>query len=229
MAKAKTENKEVAMFGDKAALPAYVTQDAALGHENVSAEDMAIPQIKLLQNISPEVEEIEGARAGQFLNSMTQELYDELFLVNLKFDRTYTVWKDRGLGGGKEGEFDSEEAAKSFVSTLPGSAEDYAINETAIHYVLIVDPETMKVTSPAIMYMDRSKLSASRAWNSQINMKSNGEAPRFASVWGIRPKKVTNKRNEHYYNIDIQFEGWVPDTLYPEVRKTFEGLTQQAA
>lgn len=232
MAKAKTETtteNNVVLFGEKATLPAYAQQDATMGHENVGAEDLALPQIKLLQAISNEVHEIEGAAPGMLLNTLTQELYENVYLINLKFDKTYTIWKDRDLGGGKMGDYDTEEAAKAALSTLPGSESDYAINETATHYVLIVNPETMQVESPAVMYMDRSKLSASRAWNSQINLKSNGQAPRFASVWQVGKKAVKNKRNETYFNLDIDFAGWAPESLYAEAKVNYEGFNKQAA
>ena len=51
-------------------------QDASSGLENIHQEDLATPRLKVLMQLSPEIEDIEGAKAGMIYNTVTNELYD---------------------------------------------------------------------------------------------------------------------------------------------------------
>ena len=49
-------------------------EDASSGLENVHQEDLATPRLKVLMQLSPELEDIEGAKAGMIYNTVTNEL-----------------------------------------------------------------------------------------------------------------------------------------------------------
>jgi hypothetical protein len=68
--KAKT-NGSVSLFGN----------DLSKGFENMTQEDMALPFVRILGQLSPQVTEgdakyIEGAKPGMIYNTVTSELYD---------------------------------------------------------------------------------------------------------------------------------------------------------
>ena len=43
--------------------------DAHSGLENISQDDLATPRLKVLMQLSPELEELEGAKAGMIFNT----------------------------------------------------------------------------------------------------------------------------------------------------------------
>ena len=50
--------------------------DAHSGLENIQQDDLATPRLKILMQLSPELEELENAKAGMVYNTVTNELYD---------------------------------------------------------------------------------------------------------------------------------------------------------
>ena len=74
--------------------------DAAQGAQNISQEDLALPFLKILGQLSPEVNKrdgkyVEGAEPGKIINTVTNALYDKLmsYLV---------ITKDNTLNGQTE-------------------------------------------------------------------------------------------------------------------------------
>ena len=60
--------------------------DANMGAQNISQEDLALPFLKILGQLSPEVNKrdgkyVEGAEPGKIINTVTNELYDKLSVV----------------------------------------------------------------------------------------------------------------------------------------------------
>ena len=64
----------------EAKLPALsldmMESDAHSGLENIQQDDLATPRLKILMQLSPELEELENAKAGMIYNTVTNELYD---------------------------------------------------------------------------------------------------------------------------------------------------------
>lgn len=200
-------------------MPAYLaeSQDKGLGNENVGSEDQAIPRISLLQALSPQIEEVEGAKTGLFHNSVTDELYEKLFVVNIAYKREYAVFRDRNKGGGFNGSFDSREEANEAIAELPGAASDYGIVETGKHACLIIDPETGEIKQPALLYFKSTALPVSRNWNSQITTIGK-DAPRFATIWELNSLKQSNDKGT-WYNWSISHAGWVNEDIYNEAKE----------
>ena len=98
-------------------VPAHVKEASGLGNENVGAEHLQTPRVKLLQQMNSEVDEnhdayVEGAKPGHFLNSVTNENYGtELYVINMHFKEDFVLWKKRDAGGGLVGTYNSQQAA----------------------------------------------------------------------------------------------------------------------
>lgn len=70
-----------------------------LGFEDDSMDDLIIPRIKIMQALSPEVQD-QKARVGDIVNSLTLErLNDKVFIPVCKFNN-HVYWRDRSEGGG---------------------------------------------------------------------------------------------------------------------------------
>lgn len=221
-------NAALALFSQDTAPPAHITDDMA-GNENVNTEDLAIPTIKLLQALNPEVADYEGPtedapRPGQFYNTATRELSSELYVINLFYRRGFPIFRDRKAGGGLYGQYDTLEAANEAMRQAPGSdaSGSYSINETHRHYLMTVDPVTGD-TSVGQFYMSGTKLNVSRQWNTSI-LQQHNDKPRFSSVWLMKPIKRSNNSGT-WYNPVVTFAGWTPEGLFEKAKTTYEAIS----
>ncbi len=90
----ETQAMEVFDYGD----------DAGQGYENQDMSDRKLPIIELLQSNSPEVTQSKGKRyAGQFHNTVTDEVYDEVYFVPAITDHCWLAFVPRDDGGGFRG------------------------------------------------------------------------------------------------------------------------------
>ena len=68
--------------------------DAQQGTQNISQEDLALPFLKILGQLSPEVNKrdgkyVEGAEPGKIINTVTNELFDKISVVPCHYKRQY--------------------------------------------------------------------------------------------------------------------------------------------
>ncbi len=90
----------VAMAVDDDAMAKF----AGMGAENVTADDVNIPRILLLQGLSPQLdsnksEYIDGAKVGQFVDNVGEIFGDNVDFVVCHFAKIYIEWhKERGKG-----------------------------------------------------------------------------------------------------------------------------------
>ncbi len=219
----------LALFGEHTGvMPAYLaqrTEDQGAGNEAVHGDDMAMPVLNLLNALSPQVEELEGAKAGMFHNSITDELYDSVNVINLNFIKDFAVFRKQNRGGGFNGSYPTKELADAHIATLSGNVDDYDVFETGKHIVLLLDDKGLPV-QPMLVRMKSTGLQVSRNWNAAINVEGKGAA-RFATVWKLEALKRTNSKGS-WYVMDPKFLGWAPETLYSEAKTVFEA-TKAAA
>ena len=165
--KAKT-NGSVALFGD----------DLSKGFENMTQDDLALPFVRILGQLSPQVTQgdakfIEGARPGMIYNTVTNDLFDGkkgIKVIPCYYKRDYPEWSDRGDGPGapvavhlpgspiiKTGKRDGSKIR------LPNG--NY-LEETASFYVMV---ETKTgAYAPALITMKSTQLNVSKKWNSMM-------------------------------------------------------------
>ena len=210
-------------------LPAFVSNIAikgnGTGNEKVRAGDLQIPRLSLLQDLSPEVSErkpefITGAKPGMILNKLTGELFESMFVINLRFDFAWTAWKKRKLGGGLFGTFTTEEEAVNALEAEGMDLGHYDLVESPTHYVLLLDDDG-KPTMPAIIDMPVTKAKVSRNWNSLI-AKQGDEYDRFAWVWLLESKFEENNNAQGYFNYGVKLLGAAPEELFEEAKRFHE-------
>ncbi len=102
--------------------------DAGQGFKNQTAEDYKLPFIALLQTGSPQVtgskgKGIDGAEAGMFFNTATQEIYPKGFeFVPATTMHHYVEWSPRNMGGGFVG---THEASSPIVIKAKSAAQKF--------------------------------------------------------------------------------------------------------
>ena len=96
-------SKQALMKKDEQALavPSFMAGDAGLGTENLGAGDVEIPRIKLMQKISPELEEVNNLKAGDFYHTLADlNLGPEVRVTPIYTDTRFILWRPRKNGGG---------------------------------------------------------------------------------------------------------------------------------
>ena len=211
-------------------LPAHLQQSGGLGNENVSSDHLQVPRIKQLQGISHEIDKyhanyIEGAEVGQWLLTSTNELFgEEIYAINVKFDENYVIWAEREAGGGNKGSFPTEAAAEEALAQLPDSKNCY-IQHTHDHALLLMNPETGELdTTPCMFSMNRSKMSTSRNWNTQI-MQRPGD--RFSSVWKVSSVRKEGKKGV-FMVAEVEWVGYAQEADYNAAKEVYLNMTPEA-
>lgn len=207
-------------------MPAHVKKGENLGNENIGSEHLSTPRLKQLQQLSNEVDEnhseyIDGAKVGDFINTVTKESYGkELFVVNVHFREEYVVWVKREKGGGLVGTFPTKQEAIQHLEDGGNKVEDHEITQTQTHTLLKVDEKTGDISEiPFLFDCSSSKLRVSREWNTQI-MKLGGD--RFASLWKLASVQTANKAGQKFMNIAVSNVGWLKEDTYNVAKGFYE-------
>ena len=214
-------------------MPAHIKKGTGLGNEGITADHLQTPRVKQLQSSSNEVDPdhsdyLEGAKIGDFFNTVTNEVYgNKINVVNVYFRDEYVVWKKREKGGGLFGTFGSQADAMDALNAEGNNLEDYDITQTHSHTLIRIDEKTGELdTTPFIFDCASSKLRVSREWNTQI-MRLGGD--RFASVWTMSSARTENRTGKAFYNISVENQGWVNKDHYDFAKSVYEALPKASA
>ena len=225
-----------------AGLPANMFEDdAAKGLGAIGQEDLALPFLKILGQLSPEVNKrdgkyVEGAEPGMIFNSVTGELYDGvkgLDVIPAFYKLEYIEWKDRGDGpGAPVAIYDSSSDIMSktkpdanYKDRLPNG--NY-IEKTASHFVIIQGDSP----STALISMKSTQLKISRKWNSMMSgIKMKGANGMFtpASFSHIYKLKTTQMQNDKgtWFGWEVNKVGPVTDKgLYDQAKGFSENISK---
>lgn len=219
---AKAEKQEVATTNEQ--LPAYIKQGTNRGSENVGQEDLQLPRIDILQALSPQVnkkkeEYIDGAEVGMLYNTLTGELFTEVFVTPVTFTKRFLVWVDRKKveNGGLRGVFDTPEEAEDFVEAQD-DADNLEIVPTAEHLMLLDDG------SEVIVSMAKSKMKVSRKFNSLVRLSAGD---RFSRRYVITTVGDKSPKGE-FENFKISQSGYPSEEVYLKAEKLYEAITSGA-
>ena len=225
-----------------APLPANMfEEDAAKGLGAIGQEDLALPFLKILGQLSPEVNKrdgkyVEGAEPGMIFNSVTGDLYDGVSGIDVIpcfYKLEYIEWKDRGDGpGAPVAIYDSSSDVMSktkpdanYKDRLPNG--NY-IEKTASHFVIIMGDNP----STALISMKSTQLKISRKWNSMMSgIKLKGKNGLFtpASFSHIYKLKTTQMSNDKgtWFGWEVSKVGPVTDqSLYGQAKSFSENISK---
>ena len=236
VAKNKTNGKLAVMNEDMFA------QDAGIGVTDLGSEDLAIPFLKILQKMSPELDDIESAKSGDIINTVTKDVIKGkggVRVVNCAYSLQYIEWEPRGTGTG------APHKIYTSSDTLPATErgddnKDYVVDgngryleRTAQHYVLVLDEDGL--TQQALMPMKATQFKKSKQRNSAMRALKMRDAkggmfipPRFSHIWHLTTGAEENK-NGSWHGWVISKEGQIEDpNLYAEA-KAFADLISAGA
>lgn len=221
-----TSKKDIATFDPNASVPAHIqTVSSSLGNENVSSNDLATPELKLMQALSPELKKtnpkfVDGATTGDIINSVTGEIYEEVYLVTVSYTREFVVFKDRTVGGGFVGAFTSSADAEKHVADVGLNPNEVNIVESLKHACIQLSDKG-EIISPIQLVMTGSKVQVSNNWNSQIMQKGG---PRFAGIWKLGVVEDSNSKGS-WFNYTVDFAGWTSEAVFKEAQALYDSIT----
>lgn len=206
--------------------------DAGAGMENVDQASLAIPFVTILQGLSPQIETVDGAKPGLFINTITNELSSSVNVIPVAFQRRYLQWAPRSKGGGFKGTHDvaSIETNPDYVRNEDGkllTPEGDELKDTRIHYVLVVGADGSY--SAAIVSLSSTQIKKSKRWLSRIQgvqlKDKNGRIynpPSFSHIYKLTSVKETNDSGS-WYGYEVGMVGAVQDAdLYKAAKALHE-------
>ena len=227
-----------------AGLPSNIFEDdAAKGLGAIGQEDLALPFLKILGQLSPEVNKrdgkyVEGAEPGMIYNSVSGELYDGvkgIDVIPCFYKLEYIEWKDRGEGlGAPVAIYDSSSDIMSkttpdanYKDRLPNG--NY-IEKTASHFVIVEGDSP----STALISMKSTQLKISRKWNSMmsgIKMKgANGmfTPASFSHIYKLKTTQMSNDKGT-WFGWEVSKVGPVTDKgLYDQAKGFSDSISKGA-
>ncbi len=218
-------------------------EDAAKGLGKIGQEDLALPFLKILGQLSPEVNKrdgkyVEGAEPGMIFNSVSGELYDGvkgIDVIPAFYKLEYIEWKDRGDGpGAPVAIYDSSSDIMSktkpdanYKDRLPSG--NY-IEKTASHFVII----TGDSPSTALISMKSTQLKISRKWNSMMSgIKLKGKnglftPASFSHIYRLKTTQMSNDKGT-WFGWEVSKVGPITDQqLYQQAKSFSESISKGA-
>ena len=204
------ENKEVA---EKKATPIVTFDDNLLaggtGLEEMTTEDFAIPFIRVLQPLSPQVQKqdgkyVAGASAGDLYNTVTDEVYDGekgISIVPCAYTKKYLEWIPREKGGGLVNPNHDisilSKCVRDEVTNRFITPDGNEIVETAQFFILVLEDEPQQ----AVLAFTSTQLGVARKWSTMLRMArvQNNKgvsvgAPMFAYTYKLTTNTQSNEK-----------------------------------
>ena len=209
--------------------------DANAGVENMSQEDLALPFLKVLGQLSPEVNKAhakykEGAEPGMIFNTVSGQFFDGakgVEIIPVHYQRQLVEWQDRGASTGAPVAIHNADSDimskttrdKSYKDRLPNG--NY-IENTANHFVVLVG----KSPTTALISMKATQLKISRKWNSMMmGLKLQGKnglftPPTYSHIYKLKTVQMSNDKGT-WFGWDVKMVGPIEDKAVYDIAKSF--------
>lgn len=194
--------------------------DTMEGFEQINTATMAIPFVRILQALSPQLKKqdpayLEGAEEGMYFNTITKQLYGEkVKVIVLKFERIFIEWRPNR--GGFVGYHAPENAERLTVDHTFGNwktKDGNILQETYAYMVLIVGHEK---EGPAVLSLASSSLKTAREWNRLMTthiMENGKRAMPYYMIWELGTEYMKNDKGA-WYRPSVRFAGYVNEGQY---------------
>ena len=206
--------------------------DANQGAQNISQEDLALPFLKILGQLSPEVNKrdgkyVEGAEPGKIINTVTNQLFSHVDVVPCHYKRQYIEWQDRGQSTGAPVAIHEADSDIISQTTRDKSYKDRLRNgnyldNNAKHFVL----QLGATPQSALISMKSTQLKVSRKWNSMMmGLKMHGKnglftPPTYSHIYKLKTVQMSNDKGT-WFGWDVEKVGPVTDKGIYDMAKSF--------
>jgi hypothetical protein len=207
--------------------PAYLQKGGNQGRENITAEDTLLPRLEIVQSLSPALDEtkpeyIDGAKAGDLVNSVTHQIYDKpVLFVPVMFIKQFNIWKLRLAGGGFMGSYPTKaEAQAELNERVPvNDQHQYEILDTPVFYGLVVlETEEGVALQRISISMPKTKAKHARRLNSLIDLSGENS---YHRVYGIGTVTDKSPKGE-FKNFTIEQMGYPNELVVTEAEAFYK-------
>ena len=228
-------NQEVTQKKSGALATNLFEADAGAGTQNIKQEDLALPFLKVLGQLSPEVNKrdakyVDGAQPGMILNTVTKQLFDGekgIEVIPVFYKRQYIEWQDRGEGqGAPVAIHDAGSDILNKTSRDKGNKDRLPngnyIDNTANHFVVVLGDSP----STALISMKSTQLKVSKNWNSlMMGIKMQGKnglftPPTYSHIYNLSTVQMSNDKGT-WFGWDVSKVSPVEDADLYNMAKQF--------
>ncbi len=223
--------------------------DAGGGMEGTDAESFAIPFLSVLQKMSPQVDEddgafVKGAKQSMFINSVTEELSDGkkgVEFIPCAYQRRFIRWGAKKQGGGFKGEMTPEQVeamreageikdvgGKLLVPTEQGVLDvdiSDMVKDTRNHFGLVKGKAGW---SQVLMSLSSTQIKKSRGLMSMLRQIKVGDLtpPTYYNIIHISTVPESNDQGS-WHGVKFHMAGncGKDPTLYNEAKSFWEAIT----
>ena len=218
---------------------------------NIDASDLVIPRIKLIQAVSPEIQECEGSKAGEFWHTIAQEsLGKTLVAIPILLRKTYILWAPRGDDRGvlarardainwdpPEGRFQVKfkNNPNTYTWELAPTVRESGLAEfgtsrpgdansppaASLTYETIWYLPDRPDLSPAIIINTRGSIKIFQRFLSMVDAKAVDHYYQKYQIDAVVDKGPTN---ETFYNYTYRGAGYAEQELGEEMKRLYEKL-----
>ena len=208
--------------------------DAGQGITNITQDDLALPFLKVLGQLSPEVNKrnakyVEGAEPGMIINTVTNEIFNGekgIDVVPVYYKRQHIEWQDRGESQGApvkiyEARDDLPKTSRDKFNKDRLANGNYLEN-TASHFVVVLG----KNPTTALISMKATQLKVSRKWNSMMmGLKMQGKngmftPPTYSHIYKLKTVQQSNDKGT-WFGWDVSKVGPITDQGVYTIAKDF--------
>ena len=198
----------------------------------MTQDDLALPFLKVLGQLSPEVNKrdgkyVEGAEPGKIINTVSNELYEQINVLPVFYKRQYIEWQDRGTSTGAPVAI--HEASSDIISQTT-RGKDYKdrlangnyLENTASHFVILMGSSP----TTALISMKATQLKVSRKWNSMMmGLKMQGKngmftPPTYSHIYKLKTVQQSNDKGT-WFGWDVSRVGPIADAGIYKIAKDF--------
>lgn len=159
---------------DSTALASLMQEDSGRGYEEASRDAFAIPFLRILQDLSPQVKSkmsgyIKGAEPGMVLHTISKELFESVRVIPCYYSQAFIEWVPRERKGSGAGFVASHPADTPLAhrtvrddrgrAMLPNGNQ---LVDTRQHFVLLVRDDGS--CDQALIAFSGSQIKASKNW-----------------------------------------------------------------
>lgn len=186
---------------------------AGRGFENVEKSDLLLPRLKLLQPLSPEINDL-GQKAGTIFLALGNKNYgNKIEVTPVLHFRSRIKWIPRDDGGGIDCSAPDAKVPRDTTkySATCATCPEALWNENAKNakekqprcsmsdnFLCLVGDST----EPVLVTFDRSKLKTSKKWYSIGGLKSGSDMWDWVYELSVVPEK--NDKGDNYFNYAIK-------------------------
>lgn len=219
----------------------FLESDADQGLSNIGHDDLALPFLKILGQLSPEVNKrdgkyVKGAESGMIYNSVTGDLFDGeegIQVIPCHYKLEYIEWQDRGEGPGAPVAIHPSSSDILSQTTRGADFKDRLSNgnyveKTASHFIII----NGQTPTTALIAMKSTQLKTSRKWNSMMqSIKLKGKnglftPASFSHTYKLRTVPQSNDKGQ-WFGWEVSKIGPIEDQgLYQQAKSFYESVSK---